>query len=807
MNGSSRPSFDPSRLTKATAADYSSSASESEDDYLVPGLDGDNDFGDANPRKRRRLGGNNKEKAALGIFGSDSEDEGPARKWKRKTLRSKGMSFVTTGAGDGEDSEADGQDQADTDSEGAGPVLGATAIRQDEDEDDDDNDEDEGDVGLGFGGAGLGFGGAVPTMGRFGNSQDPQQDPSGDAPSHPAFRTKFNGKNPLGMGFVPSSSRQPVLKEPRDDGSPTPRNKPQPSAFSAKGKVNAKSFGARMMAKMGYQEGQGLGKEGQGRNVIIEANLRPQGAGLGAVKEKSRQERQEEKRQAELRGEVVVDSDEEEKKKRRRKTAKGKTIGSAFDSATSTPRRQKAKYLTAEELKAAAPGLHIPDAFAPILDMTGPGSKMLTSTSGIMTPTTGTATPESTEVIEARKLVKRAQADLLAFSDEWKSLEERKTWIDLELKEKEQEMDDLRSDLERLQVFSGLVTSELATADWDQLIHCLQKALELGVAQAEVADIAVAAVHPFLRAADWDPLTQPTRFASDLKGIVGLLMPTDGKHNSVGKWDSSEVSTDDVYRSHHKSTTAYESMMYKNWLPKALVAVRSWDIFDPTPMLNILEAWNELLPPFVRAQFINNITRKLETAVSDWNPKRRRQSHHLPHIWLFPWLQYLPSYHLDPKGTGLVADVKRKFRQLIDSWEFERGLFPGLTQWEKVLGSQWRPLVMSHVLPSMGKYMRTNFRVDPADQEPYLPVLTGILRWTPMLGTRKVAEVLVQHMFPMWHEKLEQWLALDDADLSEVAEWYGWWRLILPLDVAETRGVRGEFDKGLNVMGNAVAGA
>ncbi|KAK2680703.1 hypothetical protein RAB80_002496 [Fusarium oxysporum f. sp. vasinfectum] len=769
MNGSSRPSFDPSRLTKAAAAEYSSSASESEDEHLAPGLDADNDFGDFNPRKRRRVGGNNKEKAALGIFGSDSEDDGPARKWKRTTLRNKGMNFVSTGAGsDKEDGDEDSDDNR--------PMLGR----------------------LGFGGVARGF--------VQNDTQNSSRSVSAEATARPSFRTRFDGKNPLGMGFVPSSANDPVLKNPRDEGSPTPRNKPQPSAFGAKGKTNPKSFGARMMAKMGYQEGQGLGKEGQGRNVIIEANLRPQGIGLGAVKEKSEQERKEEKRQAKMRGEEVIDSDEEEKKKR--KKAKKKSLGAAFDSATSTPRRQKPKYLTAEELKAAAPGLHIPDAFAPILDMTGPGSKMLTSTSGIMTPTTGTATPESAEVIEARKLVKRAQADLLAFSDEWKSLQERKTWIDLELKEKEQEMDDLRSDFERLQVFSELVSGELATADWDQVIGCLKKALELKATTSEIADIAVAAIHPFLREGDWDLLQEPTRFASDLKELKSLLMPSTTNGKSVGKWDSSAaVNTDDIYRRHHKSTTPYESMMYKNWLPKALAAVRSWDVFEPEKMLSVMEAWDDLLPSFVRAQFIDNIARKLETAVSDWNPKNRRQHHSLPHIWLFPWLQYLPSYHLDPKGTGLVADVKRKFRQLIDVWDFKEGRLPGLTKWERILGDQWRPLVMSHVLPSMGKYLQRNFSVEPADQEPSLPVLRGILKWTPTLGRRVIAEVLIQHLFPKWHKTLTEWLSLDEVDLGEVADWYAWWRGLLPEDVMEVKGVKAEFDTGLKVMARAVAGA
>ncbi|KAI9155538.1 G-patch domain-containing protein [Paramyrothecium foliicola] len=790
MDGSSRAGFDPSRLTKATAADYSSSASESDDDFRAPGINADDDdFGDFNPRKRRRIGGNNKEKAALGIFASDSEDDGPGKSWKRKTLRSKGMSFVTTSK-----AAEDGAKEEESDKDDR-PVLGFGRMTDTQGDEDDDEDEDEEG---GAKGVGLGFSGASSGLGWTANGKTQPAASKTGQPATKAFRNRFDGKSALGRGFVPSSETEPVLKEPVNGGqSPAPRNKPQPSAFSAKGKVNAKSFGARMMAKMGYVEGTGLGKEGQGRNIIIEANLRPQGVGLGAVKEKSEQERQEEKRQAKLRGETVVDSDEEEKKRRRK--AKQKTLGSAFNSAGSTPRRQKTKYLTAEELKAAAPGLHIPDAFAPILDMTGPGNKVLTSTSGIMTPTSGV--PESTEVIEARKLVKRAHADLLAFSEEWRNLEDRKAWLDLELREREQEVEDMRSDFARLKAFSDLVSGQLASAsEWNSVVACLKQALELGSATSEVADIAVAAIHPFLRDPDWDPLTDPSRFAIDLTGMAGLLMKSGNEARAVDKWNSSATHADDVYRRHHKATTPYESMMYKNWLPQVLAAVRAWDPTDPTPVLSIMENWNDLLPPFIRAQFVDNIARRLETALSDWNPKKKRRDHHLPHTWLFPWLQYLPPYHLDPKGTGLVADVRRKFRQLIDVWEFERGVVPGLAQWKEILGEQWRPLIMSHVLPSMGRYLRTKFRVDPADQEPTLPILYGILKWKQILGDTIVAEVLVQDMFPMWNGLLQQWLQSDEVDFGEVAEWYRWWRGSVLADIADIKGVSAELDKGLLVM-------
>ncbi|KAM4066311.1 GC-rich sequence DNA-binding factor-like protein [Hirsutella rhossiliensis] len=751
-------------------ADYSSSSEDNDDDYVLPGVDvADDEFRDYNPRKRRRVGGNSKEKAALGIFGSDSDEDRPGQRWKSKTLRSKGMSFVSTAVQGGENDNDD-----------------------DDDDDDDDDEDDNAGVGLGFGRTARG-----PDWDKAGEPQF--QKASDSKPSLATVKTTFDGKSVLGRGFVPSSANVPVLNESEADSTPPPRNKPQPSAFGRKGKVNAKSFGARMMAKMGYVEGTGLGKEGQGRNVIIEANLRPQGIGLGAVKEKTAQEREEEKRQARLRGENVVDSDEEEKKRRRK--AKKKSLGIAGESATSTPRRRKPKYITAEELKAAAPGLHIPDAFTPILDMTGPGGRLLTSTSGVMTPKSGV--PESSEVVEARKLVKRAQADLLAFSEEWKSLEERKSWLNLELKERELEMEDLRSDFKRLQSFSTLVTDELMGAsDWHQIMACLRKAVDLGSINSETADIAVAAIHPLLKASDWDPLREPARFAAELKQVSILFKGSSLGHGGqpVHKWDSATAQLQGIYRPHHKATTPYESMMYKVWLPQVLAAIRDWDALTPAPMLSVLENWSDLLPPFVRAQVLDNIARKLETAVSDWNPRKKRQSHHLPHTWLFPWLPFLPAYHLDTKGTGLVADVKRKYRQLIDVWEFERGVVPGLEQWQDVLGDEWNPLIMAHVLPSMGRYLRTNFRVDPADQEPYLPVLTGILKWERMLGGAMMAEMLVQNVFPMWNAKLQEWLALEDADLGEVAEWYSWWRGMLLKDMAETKSVGGELDKGLHVM-------
>lgn len=46
--------------------------------------------------------------------------------------------------------------------------------------------------------------------------------------------------------------------------------------------MHTTGFGSKMMAKMGYQEGKGLGKDGQGISEPIEARQRPKALGLGA---------------------------------------------------------------------------------------------------------------------------------------------------------------------------------------------------------------------------------------------------------------------------------------------------------------------------------------------------------------------------------------------------------------------------------------------------------------------------------------------------------------------------------------------
>jgi len=809
------PSTIAHRMNAFAAGSSSEDSEDEQDDFLHPSTDpGAEEFANYNPRKRRRTTRDPKESAALGIFGSESEDEGPGKRWKSRNMRAKGMSFVKSSRKDrdegDEEAEEDGGAELAEEEQADGDV-------QMEDEGDDDLEEDiQPRMGLGAtmaGGLGFTARGAASAW---------------QSPAMQRIGLGTTSASPLGRGFVPSSAAIPVLQNTEDEN-PPPRVA-LPSAFSTptagnfgRGGANsgkgtpgvAGSFAQRMMAKMGYKEGQGLGKDGQGRSGVIEVRLRPTGVGLGAVKEKSKQEKEEERRQAALRGQVLEDSEEE--RKRRRQKAKM----SGTDSGTSTPkRRPKTKYQSLPELQRAAPGLHIPDAFTPILDMTGPGQKLLTSTSGLLTPTTGS---EPIELVEAKKLARRAQSDLSSFVEEWKNLEERKAWVEMELLQQQQAIEEHR-DVTNQMVSAAEIVQGLAQTvkdgQWDPVITALEKVDGLGVTGSEeLSNIAVAAVHPFFRQAieGWQPLEDPKLnavasdgFAPALYSIRELLGMGPKKANRSTLVSQSHLSNGSSHIRSHKSTP-YESMMYTVWFPKVRSAItNTWDVYDPTPLQALLEAWQGLIPLFVHSQILDKlIVPKLDEAVAAWNPKKKRSAPP-PHLWLFPWLQFLAGHHVDPKSSsGLVSDVKRKFRHLIDAWDFRRGVIPGLQQWRLVLrpdshSDQWTPLIQNHVLPNLATYLRTNFQVAPQDQEPFMIYLNNTLLWKDILGVRDMGQLLADVMFPMWHNVLHQWLTLDGVNYLEIRDWFDFWRSIIPADISAVPAVKTEWQKGNDMINLAL---
>ncbi|KAL8796231.1 MAG: hypothetical protein Q9195_001346 [Heterodermia aff. obscurata] len=609
------------------------------------------------------------------------------------------------------------------------------------------------------------------------------------------------------------SDHQVKRRKPNPAFNGTPKASPAGASLAG----NPNSFAARMMAKMGHVEGQGLGASGKGRLAPIDVQLRPQGAGLGAVKEKSKQAKEEEKREAAFRGEVLEDSEEEEKKRRRK--LKEKRM-SGVSSAGSTPARPKTKYRTATEIEAAADGLKVPNVLKSIIDATTSEMKLLNGAAGLM-KSYSTLVPSETE---AEKIARRARRDLEAFAEEWETLTERKKYLELqesqmaaEIVEEDDEARKIEDVISAVKDLQGLSLepsgAEPVTAVWEEItakLESIQLAYEGEIESLSLQEIAVAAIHPFFKKAmaDWAPLQEPlylVPYLQRLSHILGINSPSTNTDLAL----ESDLS---YTKPPSKSTTTYETMLYTLWLPPVCSAITNdWDPYDPSPLIALITSWQPILPAFILTSLIDNqIVQRLTTALQAWSPHRTSRKNRStssnqipPHTYIFAWLPYLSSYQTSPTSThGLLHSLRQKLKSILSTYPIEKPPPPGLTAWQPILTSTLTHILTRHLLPRLSSHLSTNLIIDPSDQD--LSPLIQVLAWTtPLLSPETTAHLLAAEFFPKWHQTLHLWLT-SEPNYEEIAQWFQWWKEQLPEPVRCHPVVEAELTRGLETISLAL---
>lgn len=335
-----------------------------------------------NPYQRKRRRKNGKDDAIYGVFASSDEDEGFGGRSKGRPKRSdwaKAPAFVSGDTrvelnkemvlDEQSRSSEDDEQESDENEESKPP---SPRVRDQEEEE----EERPRFGGIGVGKSNLGTTSAFSGFSRGGigsfklssTLETPKVSPPPKEPS-PDIEAPIPRNLPSAFGA--SRAQRSFLRDGGGigSGSSTPQPAPLSTAERQHFSKISGTFGARMLAKMGWTAGTGLGTAGEGIVTPVESKLRPKGMGLAfkGFQEKTEQSKTEARR----RGEVVSDDEEEMKPRKGRKT-KGKVEGERSD-AWKKPKKSKPRveHKTYEEIIAEAGQENPATGLGQIIDATG----------------------------------------------------------------------------------------------------------------------------------------------------------------------------------------------------------------------------------------------------------------------------------------------------------------------------------------------------------------------------------------------------------------------------------------------------
>lgn len=510
---------------------------------------------------------------------------------------------------------------------------------------------------------GLGFVKAVTN--EDANEEEDEDDIDDERPSMGSFATSLN------TGFPRSSFNIGEYNEDEDEDRNTParemtpptqpekQSRMGPSAFGAGGRIQKNSFAARMMAKQGYVEGQGLGKTGQGITAPIQTKVLQSRAGLGV-------------------GGATAEPPTRKQPKEKNKDSRASTPGTSSPRLKAPPR---AKYAVAAIENR---GLHIPDAIkSMIVDATGAERKTVTSLSGFSTPTR-----EASPGLEASKAASRVKLQLQAYADAWDAAREQKDSLDQEEERLGVSSEMCQTEIERYQDiirnFERVsVDDSNEPRDWHDAVRSLkdiEAQYSSHIEELQLSECTVSCLEvPFRREmTEWEPLAQPSHLVESIESIGPLLELQKARESRQ-----------------RKRTTNFESLLLLHWFPRIRTALRDWSVYDPDEAVTLIEKWRLIISPWLTYKVLHEliIPRLIEavrrfpktvdsTSLGSGGRSSKKSAPDL-HSWLFDWWSLLSSDELDlERFPELRSLVKSK----VDSttWPI----------WKPLLGSR-RPVLQT----------------------------------------------------------------------------------------------------------------
>ncbi len=556
--------------------------------------------------------------------------------------------------------------------------------------------------------------------------------------------------------------------------------------------VHTKGIGAKLLSKMGWKQGQGLGKDGKGLSQPLEATLRPkrQGMGFGNRREPSLAPKEEEVKKEEK----TVDVQQEARAWRKKR-------------ADSKLQEKKQIFKTVDDVLASSDGT-AKSSIQTIIDMRGPQKRVIHDVGA-----EGALLERQHQVYDdgplpelqhnMRLLVDLNEAEIkkvharITHSQNTKTLLEKER---LRLRQQKSSADARRENLARAVSHATKIRDAIhrgmdsLSAESRNIFSETRAILgkEYYTYQFHLLAAAVIQRQLVQQARMWSPLADPTMLLPQISEWKALITPDD--HSNVFYSDE-DVNIDRLF----SSSDPFVMLIVDVVLPRLRSDIQSsWDPKDSDSLEAFLDSWRTILPSDVILYVMQHaVLPKLRAAVETWDPLVDEVA---PHTWLLPPLPYLGNHAKD-----LWPIVRMKFVSSLSQWHpSDPTALEMLKPWRRVFSSHdWDHLCSRAIEPKLSNVLENEFVIHVAKQD--LEPFSWVMAWDMEIRPERFAKILDRYFFPKWRAALRH-LLMHEPNFDEIARWYISWKSYMSDEVLETPQVAKNIDAALRDMSRAVAG-
>ncbi|XP_056889929.1 tuftelin-interacting protein 11 [Takifugu flavidus] len=563
---------------------------------------------------------------------------------------------------------------------------------------------------------------------------------------------------------------------------------------------HTKGIGQKLLQKMGYQAGKGLGKNAQGILNPIEAKVRKGKGAVGAYgNERTHQS---------LQDFPVVDSEEEEEKEFQKELGQWRKDPAG----TGVKKKPKYSYKTVDELKAkgklaarstAASAGEL--AQVKVIDMTGREQKVYYSYSqmsnkhsvpheGPPSLTTrdqkgsGFAVPELEHNLQL--LIDLTEQNILQSARRLQHEKDIVVSLTHEAKALQITLDTEQKAIQRMEAVQALVdrfpSEDMAPGEGPTLQECAEifetlqsdyyeeyKTLGLG-------ELAVPVVHPLLKEKlrSWDPLKDPSYCLEE-----------------IGQWRAILESRDLHSSGPDSNMDPYHRLLWEVWIPVMRSCVLCWQPRIVRPMVECVEIWAPLLPRWITDYLLEQLLLpRLQREVDNWNPLTDT----VPiHSWIHPWLLLLQA-RLEP----LYPPIRSKLANALQRWHpSDTSARLILQPWKDVFTpGAWEAFMVKNIIPKLALCLE-ELVINPHQQQ--MEPFNWVMDWEGMLSPSSLVSLLVKNFFPKWLQVLCLWV--NSSNYDEIIKWYlGWKSMFSDLMLSQVV-IKEKFNEALDIMNRAVS--